>query len=176
MPTPPRDATFAARIDALLKLRKLSLNQLGERAGIGGGPMSRLRTRGPLGATMETMLKVADAAGVHVRWLADGTGPMEKDAIFASGNERRRAASVLAEEAGVAKEAIETVLNAPIQPEDERRSTLWWADKMRYTAIALLSGAPLPRDEKATPAAGTLRVPLPEPPTSSKRRPRSGSR
>jgi transcriptional regulator with XRE-family HTH domain len=76
----PKDPAFARRIEMILDRRGWSLNQLGEAAGIGSGPISKLRQRGPA-ARATTLAKVARAAGVELRWLATGEGAMTSEAL-----------------------------------------------------------------------------------------------
>jgi len=135
-PKAPKDPVFAERIQMVLDLRGWSLNKLGDQAGIGSGPMSRLRQRGPADATVATLAKVADAAGVELRWLALGAGPMlASNPVPVDAESRRALAARLAEEADVPEAVIREALRHPIQPDEKDRPVLWWADRLRLAAL-----------------------------------------
>ena len=74
-------SSLGERIEHICNLRGWSLNKLGEEAGIASGPMSRLSRRTEVtAASPDTILRIADAAGVSALWLMIGRGPVEGEA------------------------------------------------------------------------------------------------
>ena len=74
-------SSLGERIEHICHLRGWSLNRLGEEAGIASGPMSRLSRRTEVtAATPDTILRIADAAGVSALWLMIGRGSVEGEA------------------------------------------------------------------------------------------------
>lgn len=72
-------SSLGERIAHACKLRGWSLNKLGEVAGIASGPVSRLSRRQETTAgSPETLIKLADAAGVNAEWMIYGRGPIER--------------------------------------------------------------------------------------------------
>jgi transcriptional regulator with XRE-family HTH domain len=70
-------SSLGERVAYICELRGWSLNKLGEEAGIASGPMSRLSRRTEVvAASPETLVRIADAAGVSVLWLMFGRGPV----------------------------------------------------------------------------------------------------
>jgi len=136
-------------------MRGLTLNKLGIAAGIGSGPMSKLRQRGPADATVSTLLKVARAARVELKWFALGEGPM-LPGLPAAADDRRQLAALLAEEAGVPRAAIEAVMRWPIGAAEEHRPTVWWVDHMRETALRRMRDA-LPDELPGPDESGEVR-------------------
>lgn len=67
-----RRSTLKERIDHLRELRDITQNELGERAGIRSGPMSKLITRPRPSA--EKLAALAAAWDVSLDWLARGVG------------------------------------------------------------------------------------------------------
>jgi transcriptional regulator with XRE-family HTH domain len=74
------NSSLGERIDHICSLRGLSLNRLGEAAGIASGPMSRLSRREEnMAGSPDTLTRIADAGGVNVAWLLAGRGPVERE-------------------------------------------------------------------------------------------------
>jgi len=75
--------TLGDRIKALAAHHGVSLNKLGEKAGIKSGPMSRLAAKKAVVASSpETLRKLAEAWSVSFAWLAFGYGqPSEQDIL-----------------------------------------------------------------------------------------------
>jgi hypothetical protein len=74
------NSSLGERISHICELREWTLNRLGEEAGIASGPMSRLsRHTEVVGASPDTLARIADAACVSVVWLMLGRGPVETE-------------------------------------------------------------------------------------------------
>lgn len=69
----------------------------------------------------------------------------------------RELAAELAREHGVNEAAILSVLSEPVAAEAEHKSTLWWADRIRWRERELLESRPADQDERlaAAESSGT---------------------
>lgn len=65
------------RVREVLRERGFSLRELGRRAGLGEEYTVKLVGRGLSRAGSANVLKLADALGVHYRWLVAGEGPRD---------------------------------------------------------------------------------------------------
>lgn len=64
----------SARIQWLLAHTGRSKRAMSLAAGLAGSQVERLLARGASGASLETLRKLADAAGCSLAWLVSGTG------------------------------------------------------------------------------------------------------
>jgi transcriptional regulator with XRE-family HTH domain len=106
-----------------------------------------LLIRGDLGSqvSMETIAKLAQAAGVDLTWLATGAGTPTRapgDPVPA-----RAAAAHLAREAGVSELAIAAVMVEDVPLERASMPVLWWANRMQTRALEMIG------QREPTPAA-----------------------
>jgi transcriptional regulator with XRE-family HTH domain len=77
-------SSLGERIKYTCQLRGISLNELGEAAGMSSGPLSRYsRNAERIAGSPEHLAKVAEAGRVSVLWLIFGRGPVEVDPIVA---------------------------------------------------------------------------------------------
>ncbi len=75
MPRDWSDSTLADRVSYLLEALAVGQNELGRRAGLEPGPMSRLANKAlKVGGAPESLGAIATAAGCSFAWLALGEG------------------------------------------------------------------------------------------------------
>jgi transcriptional regulator with XRE-family HTH domain len=73
------NSTLGQRIVHICALRGISLSELGRRAGMESGPMSRLAHKDEtMGGSPEVLVKLADASEVSLEWLICGRGRVER--------------------------------------------------------------------------------------------------
>lgn len=66
---------IASRLKKARKLRKLTQQQLAEKASVLQSAISNIENRSRSGS--QSVAEIADALGVRYRWLRDGDGPMD---------------------------------------------------------------------------------------------------
>lgn len=112
---------LSQRIAAALKHKKLTPAQLVEATGLSKGAVSQWLNGKIKGLRAETAQAIADATGVRVEWLINGTGDMlmesqtDGDTSVAQSNHPRSAAQVISALAQLLLEADE-LTRAQISP------------------------------------------------------------
>lgn len=117
--------------------RKVSLNELGRRAGVGVGVMSRLSTTtGAVHRSPETLRRVAETLGFSLEWLTYGQGEPEP-APRSEVQERyphRATAARIALDGGIDPVAVQAVLERDYEI-DRDPSILWWLHEIERRAL-----------------------------------------
>lgn len=180
------ETTVAERIAWILSEKGWTERELARRAHLSATTINKAMKalqKDPEGIVLRTVKAIATAGGVSFAWLATGEGsPYARPAQAPDPWPSRTAGAALAKEQGVSQVAIASVLSEIVPPERAARSPAWWLELMRLREIELqeqrlAQGAPrlLPgrRQPEPTPAAGTDRVPILEPPAPSSAAPRS---
>ncbi|MBB4287408.1 helix-turn-helix domain-containing protein [Roseospira goensis] len=85
---PECDAGFHARLNLILADEKSS-TAFARRAGLSQSGFRRIEKGGEPG--LQSLLSIAQAAGVSIEWLATGEGPMRRDPAPAQGQAQERA-------------------------------------------------------------------------------------
>lgn len=126
---------------------KVSLNELGRRAGVGVGVMSRLAsTTGAVHRSPETLRRVAEALGFSMEWLTYGRGEPEPGSVRPVAEERypnRTTAARIAIDGGVDAGAVQAVLDRDYEI-DRDPSILWWLHEIERRALLKQAGGPEP--------------------------------
>lgn len=137
-------------------MRGLSLNRLGELAGIPSSNMSRFAgIKRATSGRPETLEAMAAAWGVSYAWLAHGHGqpdptPMVDGRIDRFPNQAR--AVEIVRDGGMSEEVIQAVLSED-QPHIERDPTvLWWIRLFQQRELLVMAGVPA-REPVTTPVA-----------------------
>jgi hypothetical protein len=124
-----------------------SARGLAASAGISGAQVSDLMNQG-VGAGWKTTKALATVFGMSVQdlitvaeeWAQSQPAPLT---MPGQATKRRAAAADLAREDGVSEEAIDSVLSEPLRESDEKRSTLYWALRMKRRELSF--DEPVPR-------------------------------
>lgn len=129
-------------------LRKLlaeygNQTQLARRLGVNQATISGILA-GRQGTSYLLAVKIAKLQKVDERELLWGESPHVKRPA-----DHREEAAQLAREDGVHEAVIESVLAEPITPENQGRSTLWWAAQIKMREAQVLAGGrPSEREQK----------------------------
>lgn len=139
------NTSLGERVRYLAERERISLNELGRRAGLKSGAMSRLANdAGPVARTSGTLSALADAANVPLEWLSLGRGQPTKAllTVIADRYPHRSVAARIALDGGISEEAVRAVLDEdPRLSEDP--SVLWWLHQIEGRALLReLSPAP----------------------------------
>lgn len=125
----------------------VSLNKLGERAGLGSGAMSRLsRDRGEVHRSPETLARLADAWGYSVEWLTYGRGQPAQSVQRDERYPNRSQAAHIALDGGIDPVAVNEVLTEQLELERDP-SILWWLHRIESVALRLHDRASAPTNE-----------------------------
>jgi transcriptional regulator with XRE-family HTH domain len=125
--------------------KKVSLNELGRRAGVGIGVMSRLgQTTGAVHRSPETLRRVAERLGFGLEWLTYGRGEPEPQRVEGAPvpqeiYPRRREAARIALDGGIDPRAVSAVLQREYVI-DRDPSILWWLHEIERHALLLQAG------------------------------------
>jgi transcriptional regulator with XRE-family HTH domain len=128
--------------------KRVSLNELGRRAGVGVGVMSRLgSTTGAVHRSPETLRRVAESLGFSLEWLTYGHGEPEPTKT-AAGVEQERfphraTAARIARDGGIDPRAVDAVLQREYVI-DRDPSILWWLHEIERHALLLHGAHPTP--------------------------------
>lgn len=129
--------TLGERVRWLAEHEGVSLNKLGERAGLRSSVMSRLsRDSGEVHRSPETLDKLAGAWSVSVEWLTYGRGQPEQTVPRDDRYPHRAEAARIALDGGLEQEAVIEVLEEQIELERDP-SILWWLHRIESKALRL---------------------------------------
>lgn len=149
--------SLGERARYLMEREGISQNELGRRAGIKPGPMSRIANDRNLVAKREsaTIGALADAYGVRFEWLARGRGQPEQadDEVMFNADpypNRLEAARIARADGGVPEEAVRAALTEVAHHETDP-SVLWWLHLIEHYALRLRVPASQKREPSITP-------------------------
>jgi transcriptional regulator with XRE-family HTH domain len=129
--------TLGERVRFMADNEGVSLNKLGERAGLKSGAMSRLsRDSGEVHRSPETLAKLADAWGYSVEWLTYGRGQPRAAVARDERYPHRAQAARIALDGGIDPVAVNEVLAEQIEL-DRDPSILWWLHHIESRALRL---------------------------------------
>jgi transcriptional regulator with XRE-family HTH domain len=124
-------STLGERVKHMGELRGVTLNKLGEKAGIKSGPMSRLSRMGVrTGGYPATLQRLAFAWEIDLDWLVDGRGTPEKPRPVKDERSPNRARAIeIARAGGMAPEVIDRIAREAVDYAQDP-PILWWLKRM----------------------------------------------
>jgi transcriptional regulator with XRE-family HTH domain len=129
--------TLGERVRWMAEHEGVSLNKLGERAGLKSGAMSRLsRDSGEVHRSPETLAKLADAWSYSVEWLTYGRGQPRAAVARDERYPHRAEAARIALDGGLEPAAVNEVLDEQLDLERDP-SILWWLHRIESKALRL---------------------------------------
>lgn len=142
--------TLGERVRFMAEHEKVSLNKLGERAGLKSGAMSRLsRDSGEVHRSPETLAKLADAWDYSVEWLTYGRGQPAQAVPRDERYPNRSKAAHIALDGGIDPVAVNEVLAEQLDVERDP-SILWWLHRIESIALRLHDRANASKSQAST--------------------------